>query len=108
MSHSHSAPLILSEALDLADTWHPVFKLLGDRTRLRLLVALHHGGPSKRTVQELADVTETRVVTASAALNLMSDAGIVQAERQGREMRYSLVDPQVHQVLHHIGALHEH
>ena len=108
MSHSHSAPLTLSDALDLADTWHPVFKLLGDRTRLRLLVALHHGGPSQRTVQELADVTETRVVTASAALNLMADAGIVQAERQGREMRYSLVDPRVHRMLHHIGALHEH
>ncbi|MBF4552763.1 ArsR/SmtB family transcription factor [Corynebacterium suicordis] len=108
MSHSHSAPLSLDGALNLADSWHLLFKLLGDRTRLRLLVALHHGGPSQRTVQELADVTETRVVTASAALNLMANAGLIQAERHGREMRYSLVDPQVHQVLHDIGALHGH
>lgn len=108
MNHSHAEPLSLDAALELADSWHPLFKLLGDRTRLRLLVALHHGGPSQRTVQELADVTDTRVVTASAALNLMADAGLVIAERRGREIRYALKDPQIHQVLHHIGALHEH
>lgn len=89
-----------------ADRWHRTFKLLGDRTRLRLLVAMHHQGPGAMTVAELAEFAEVKVVTASAALTLMQEAGAVTAERDGRHVRYRLQDPDIHTVLHHIGAGH--
>ena len=96
----------LDGLLNLADEWQPVFKLISDRTRLRLLVAMHHAGPANMTVQQLADATGTRMVTASAALTTMATAGVIKAERDGRQVRYSLVDERVHRVLHHIGASH--
>ena len=96
----------LDGLLGLADEWQPVFKLMSDRTRLRLLVTMHHAGPANMTVQELADATGTRMVTASAALTMMATAGVIKAERDGRQVRYSLVDERVHQVLHYIGASH--
>lgn len=96
----------LDPLLQLADEWQPVFKVVSDRTRLRLLIALHHAGPANLTVQQLAKATGVRLATASAALNLMANAGVVSSQRDGRQMRYSLVDERIHRVLHHIGAFH--
>ena len=92
--------------LKTADDWAPVFKVLGDPTRLRLLVTMHHQGPGRRSVTELAEATGVRTVTASAALTSMAAAGIIEPTREGRETRYALTDPRVHDLLHHVGAPH--
>ncbi len=92
----------------LADDWAPVFKTLSDPTRLRLLLAMHYRGPAEASVSDLAAATGVRVATASASLVTMADAGVIEPVRQGRVVRYRLVDDQVHRLLHHLGATHAH
>lgn len=99
-------PPIPATLLDLAEEWSPLFKLLGDPTRLRLLLAMHYVGSGEASVGELAELTDIRVPTASAALTHMATAGVLAAERRGREVRYSLVDQHAHDVLHYLGATH--
>ena len=92
----------------LADDWAPVFKTLSDPTRLRLLLAMHYRGPAEATVSDLAEATGVRVATASASLVTMADSGIIEPVREGRAVRYRLVDDQIHALLHHLGATHAH
>lgn len=92
----------------LADDWAGVFKTLSDPTRLRLLLAMHYRGPAEATVSELAAAAGVRVATASASLVSMSEANVIEPVRQGRVVRYRLVDDQVHRLLHHLGATHAH
>ena len=92
----------------LADEWAPAFKILGDPTRLRLLLAMHYRGPGMATVSELAQAAGVRVPTASAALIHLTDAGTVTRTKVGREVRYSLTDPRIHGLLHHLGGTHVH
>ena len=95
------------ELLDLADRWAGLFKLLGDPTRLRLLAVMHHRAPGTATVTDLAEATGVRVATASAALRAMEAAGVVSGERVGREVRYTLANSRIHDVLHHVGFSHD-
>ena len=67
---------------------------------------MHYVGPGKASVGELAELTDIRVPTASAALTHMATVGVLVAERQGREVRYSLTDQHAHEVLHYLGATH--
>lgn len=92
----------------LADEWGPIFKVLGDPTRLRLLLVMHHRGPGEATVSELADAVGVRIPTASAALIHLTEAGTIQPHKVGREVRYSLTDPRIHELLHHLGGTHSH
>ncbi|AKK04323.1 ArsR/SmtB family transcription factor [Corynebacterium epidermidicanis] len=94
--------------LPLADEWSPIFKLLGDPSRLRLLLAMHYCGPANATVSELAELTSLRTATASAALKHMEANGVVAAVRSGREVRYRLISAPVHELLHHLGGTHRH
>lgn len=92
----------------LSDDWSETFRLLGDPTRLRLLTVLHYVGPGTLSMSELADRAEVKVATASAALRLLTNAGIVTATRDGKMMRYALSDERVHRLLHHLGGTHSH
>lgn len=92
----------------LSDEWSGTFRLLGDPTRLRLLTLLHYAGPGALTMSELAERAEVKPATASAALRLLTTAGIVTATRDGRMMRYALTDERVHRLLHHLGGTHAH
>lgn len=92
----------------LADEWGPVFKVLGDPTRLRLLLAMHYRGPGEATVTELADMVGIRTATASAALIHMAEAGTIRPHKVGRVVRYRLTDPRIHELLHHLGGTHSH
>ena len=85
--------------------WASVFTLLGDHTRLRLLMAMHHS-PSQ-TVTELANAAAIHRDTASQALKVLREQGWVRAERDGRQMRYTLVDVTTHRVLHFMGQRHD-
>ncbi|AEG82518.1 MULTISPECIES: ArsR/SmtB family transcription factor [Corynebacterium] len=94
------------DLLEQADDWSGYFKLMGDRTRLRILVVLHYAGPRATTVTEIAEAAGVRVPTASGALRAMEHMGAIKGERFGREVRYSLVDERIHGVLHDIGMRH--
>lgn len=110
---AHADPL--AHLCALSDDWAETFRLLGDPTRLRLLTLLHYAGPGTLSMSELAERAGVRTATASAALRLLTTAGIVTAHRDGRMMRYALTDERVHRLLHHLvhatgnsGYLHAH
>ena len=110
--NSHDARDAQSDELThlciLSDDWADTFRLLGDPTRLRLLTLLHYEGPGTLSMSELADRAGVKTATASAALRLLTTAGIVTATRDGRMMRYALTDERVHRLLHHLGGTHAH
>ena len=57
---------------------------------------------------ELAEATEVRVATASAALRAMELNGTVKSQREGRSIHYGIADEHVHDLLHWIGTGHKH
>lgn len=79
--------------LDLAD----VFTLLGDPGRLRLLSSLLAGG--ELCVSDLAAISGLSESATSHALRLLRAHRVVQAQRAGRRMRYSLRDGHVRELL---------
>ena len=92
------------ESTDL-EAWARRFDLLGDPTRLRLLAHMHQrpGAP----VGDLAEAAGISQATASQALRVLRGQGWVEAVRDGRLMRYRLVDEMAHRVLHLMGQQHE-
>lgn len=81
------------------------FKLLANATRLRMLHALARAG--KMCVGELADELGMKPQAISNQLQRLADRGIVEAERQGVQILYSVVDPCVLTLLHHGWCLTE-
>ncbi len=102
---SHSDRFPSEPKIDIG-AWADRFRLLGDPTRLRLLAAMHHAGPAKASVGELAAMAGITDVAASQALRTLRLQGWVQDERDGRTVRYTLVDTTVHSLLHLMGAEH--
>ncbi|MEJ5928514.1 metalloregulator ArsR/SmtB family transcription factor [Corynebacterium sp. H128] len=98
----------MQDLLNLADDWSPLFKVLGDPSRLKLLLWMHYRGPGAATVSELAEATGLRTATASAALKNMEAAGIIRPSKEGRQVRYLLIDDRAHELLHHLGGTHVH
>lgn len=98
----------MDDLLQLGDDWAPLFKVLGDPTRLKLLLAMHYRGPAEATVSELAELTGLKTATASAALKNMEASGVISPVKDGREVRHRLVDDRVHELLHHFGGGHAH
>jgi ArsR family transcriptional regulator len=80
-----------------------LFKLLGDETRLRIVVALLHRDLCVHDlVALLRDPEGGSGKTQSAVshqLRLMRAAQIVRAERQGQRVRYSLVDEHIRELV---------
>ncbi|GAA1014291.1 ArsR/SmtB family transcription factor [Tsukamurella strandjordii] len=90
------------------EAWAARFALLGDPTRLRLLIAMHdHPGLG---VGELAQRAQVGENAASQALRVLREADWVRTTRDGRTVRYTLrSDVIVHRILHDIlGVTHEH
>lgn len=63
------------------------FRALADETRLEILGLLRNGS---RTSGEIADQFESSWPTISRHLAILRDAGLVNAERNGQEIRYEL------------------
>lgn len=80
------------ETADLAD----VFSLLGDPSRLGLLLALREG---ELCVSDLAQVTDHSESSVSHALKLLRAHRIVAVRRVGRRAFYRLDDPHVRLLL---------
>ncbi len=86
--------------------WARRFDLLADPNRLRILHQLHH--EPDLCVSDLAGAVGMRPTALSQALRLLREQGWVEATRQGRLVRYRLVDATVHSLLHTVGADHHH
>lgn len=86
------------------EQWAERFALLSEPSRLSLLYAIHCY-PGIR-VGELAEVAGMVESTVSHALRLLRSAGWVTSTRDGRSMRYTLVDEAAHELLHLIGSGH--
>ena len=67
-------------------------KALNDSKRLLLLYTLRHGS---YTVSELCDVIEAPQSNTSQHLAVLRDRGLVEADRQGNNVVYSLRHPKV-------------
>ncbi|MEU1478410.1 metalloregulator ArsR/SmtB family transcription factor [Streptomyces sp. NPDC005760] len=78
-------------------TWSDRFALLADPNRLSLLLALHRTGPL--AVSDLAIATGMNDPAVSQALRLLRAAGVVAGEKEGRVVRYSVVDDEVRGLL---------
>ncbi|MFG3283773.1 ArsR/SmtB family transcription factor [Streptomyces sp. NPDC048111] len=77
-------------APDRVRAWADRFALLADANRLALLLALHRAGPL--AVSDLAVATGMRDPAVSQALRLLRAAGTVAGEKEGRVVRYRIVD----------------
>jgi ArsR family transcriptional regulator, lead/cadmium/zinc/bismuth-responsive transcriptional repressor len=66
------------------------FAILGDPTRLTLLIAIKAAGPI--SVSDLAAATGLNDTTVSQTLRYLRTAQVVSAERDGRVIRYRLAD----------------
>ncbi|WP_055494749.1 metalloregulator ArsR/SmtB family transcription factor [Streptomyces sp. TP-A0356] len=77
--------------------WADRFSLLADPGRLALLLALHRAGPL--AVSDLAVATGMNDPAVSQALRLLRTAEVVAGEKEGRIVRYRVVDPVVLEVL---------
>ncbi|MFT4085879.1 MAG: metalloregulator ArsR/SmtB family transcription factor [Gordonia sp. (in: high G+C Gram-positive bacteria)] len=87
------------------DAWSRRFALLGDSTRLALLVEMHSAPDS--LVSELAAEVGITENAASQSLRALRDQGWVQADKVGRTVRYRLVnDAIVHRILHDVVGVH--
>jgi len=81
-----------TEITQLAD----MFRLLGDPSRLRLVIALC-SGPSPATALAVSAGLSPQL--ASHHLRLLRAARLVQAVRKGREIHYELADAHVRRML---------
>jgi DNA-binding transcriptional ArsR family regulator len=73
------------------------FALLGDPTRLAILLCIRAAGAI--SVTDLAVATGVNDTTVSQALRLMRLRGAVSAQRHGRVIEYSVDDPAVEALL---------
>jgi DNA-binding transcriptional ArsR family regulator len=80
-----------------------VFRLLGDPTRLRMLLELERA--DELCVHDIAHRVRANETTVSQALRLLRTAGVVLNRRQGRHIYYRLDDDHVRQLL---GVMREH
>jgi len=83
-------------------TWADRFSLLADPKRLALLLALHRTGPL--AVSDLAIATGMNDPAVSQALRLLRAAGVVAGEKEGRVVRYRVVDEDVRLLLKQCAA----
>ena len=75
----------LTELYDLSD----FFKVMGDSTRIRLLWALEEAELCVNDLAVLLDMTKSAV---SHQLKILRTAKLVKAEKQGKNVCYSLID----------------
>jgi ArsR family transcriptional regulator, lead/cadmium/zinc/bismuth-responsive transcriptional repressor len=73
--------------------WAERFALLGDPTRLRILLCIRAAGPI--SVSDLAVAVDLNNDTVSQTLRLLRASHAVTTQRDGRIVRYQLEDPAI-------------
>ncbi|MFH5209853.1 ArsR/SmtB family transcription factor [Antrihabitans spumae] len=101
--HVAQARAAIAAADDLG-LWVRRFELLGDPTRLRILLGMHRSPGI--CVSDLAAALSMTATAVSQALRLLRNQGWVAVERDGKKMTYRLDDEIVHRLLHDLGATH--
>jgi ArsR family transcriptional regulator len=86
------APLADDQVAELAD----MFRLLGDPSRLRLVLACLDGAHSVGALVESLGLSQSLV---SHHLRLLRAARLLKAERHGKQVHYSIADEHVRCVL---------
>lgn len=81
---------------DAAEEAASVLRCLANPARLRILCALV---PARQSVGQLCETIDASQPYISAQLARLRNEGLVQAERDGRVIHYSLADPRVTPVL---------
>ncbi|WP_085842677.1 ArsR/SmtB family transcription factor [Aeromonas caviae] len=72
------------------------FRLLGDQSRLKILLQCMHGSVAVGDIAEALDLSQSLV---SHHLRLLRGARLVRGERQAKHIFYSIADQHVSQVL---------
>lgn len=103
LQRAEQARQALAEAGEI-QTWSVRFGLLGDENRLKILLSLHRAPGI--TVSVLAAAVGMSDNATSHALSALRIAGVVGAARDGRFRRWSITDPEIHDILHAVGASH--
>ena len=85
------------------DSSERVFSALADTTRRRLLLTLAESSP--KTATQLAHEFPITRQGIMKHLNLLAEAGLVQAQPRGREKRYSFTPEPLHSVSEWIEAI---
>ena len=81
----------------------PIFAALGDKTRLSLVERLASGGAL--SITELTEGTDITRQAITRHLDVLSDAGLVSALRDGRERRFELRLKQVVQAQRYLDQI---
>ncbi len=82
---------------DAVALWADRFGLVGDPSRLSLLLCIAGAGPI--SVTDLATAVDMNHTTVSQALRLLRASGVVTTRRDGRIIRYELVDDVIRHLL---------
>jgi len=81
----------------------PLFAALGDETRLALVSRLGDGGPL--STARLTDETRVTRQAVTKHLEVLARAGLVHAERQGRERLWQVNPQKVHEARRYLEQL---
>lgn len=81
-----------NDIFDLAD----FFKVMGDSTRLKLLMALESG---EFCASDLANVSQMSRSAVSHQLKALKSAKLIKSRKEGKTVFYSLDDEHIHSVL---------
>ena len=91
--HSSGETMAMERSLlpeESAAELEAVFKMLGNRTRLRMIYALTRAG--EMCVTELAEALEMKPQAVSNQLQRLTDRGILASKRTGINIYYRVVD----------------
>lgn len=88
----------------VSSTARKLLQQIANPTRLKLLYAIHAAPDS--TVAELATATDLSPNNTTKTLHRLRDADLITYTRVGRQHHWSLADPELHDLLHQLGAPH--
>lgn len=81
---------------DVLNATARIFRVLGNESRLRLLILL---GEEDRSVSALAKAADMSQPLASQQLRTLRDAGLLDADRRGKEVIYRISDHHIEHVV---------
>jgi ArsR family transcriptional regulator len=103
--HNHELNTKLKEEINNIDLLKltEIFKVLGDNTKLKILLALCD---SKKCVHDLIDIVESSQSNISHALSKMKKYNILKEEKTGKHVFYDYYDDHIKELvsiaIHHI------
>ncbi|MBS2012511.1 MAG: helix-turn-helix transcriptional regulator [Deltaproteobacteria bacterium] len=68
-----------------------VFSALSDATRLRIALALHHGGEA--CVSDICHIVDSSASSVSQHLRRLREASVITSRREGKRIFFALRDP---------------